>query len=291
MIQPVKNANGFTLLELILAMTIVGFIMAISLGAVRLGISTQEVGQQKTETFQRLRIIGEHLSQKIKSSYPVFISLPSKVSSTSEGSPVQAKRLLAFEGKKDSIRFVTFASPITATDNSTWTHEVLFFLGEHPKTGQKGIIMKEKEISPEDIFTKTNSSSNKERYYLLAEDVAYLSFRYYIVEKISLEEAGPNKKASTYTGKWVDRILFNPPIPSQTEYESGDKKTLQKKSTTTLPKGVEISLGLLEPVVAGSKKKPKLVSSPPLLLLLHSGMQFSLPALEDDKDKENNAAS
>ncbi|MCH7624148.1 MAG: type II secretion system protein, partial [Nitrospinae bacterium] len=78
MIQPVKNANGFTLLELILSMVMVGFILAISLGAIRLGISAQEVGQQKIETFQRLRIIGEHLSQKIKSSYPVFVPPPKK---------------------------------------------------------------------------------------------------------------------------------------------------------------------------------------------------------------------
>ena len=51
MIQPLKNADGFTLLELILSMVIVGFIVAISLGAIRLGISAQEVGHQKTETF------------------------------------------------------------------------------------------------------------------------------------------------------------------------------------------------------------------------------------------------
>jgi prepilin-type N-terminal cleavage/methylation domain-containing protein len=80
MIQPVKNSNGFTLLELILAMGIVGFIIALSLGAIRLGISTQEVGQQKTETYQRLRIIGEHLSQKIKSSYPKFVPPPGVLS-------------------------------------------------------------------------------------------------------------------------------------------------------------------------------------------------------------------
>ena len=302
MIQPVKNANGFTLLELILSMVIVGFIMAISLGAIRLGISTQEVGQQKTETFQRLRIIGEHLSQKIKSSYPVFvpppkkISLPTEISTGQTISTGQAKRLLAFEGKKNSIRLVTFASPIASTDDSVWAHEVRFYLGEHPKTGKKGIIMMEKEISSGNIFTETKSTSNEERYYLLAEDVAFLKFRYYILEKISQAEAGVSgagfdKEASPYKGKWVEQILFNPPIASKPEYAADDGKTLQKGSTITLPKGVEISLGLLEPVVAGSDKKPKLVSSPPALLLLHSGMEFNLPVQEDDENEENNAAS
>lgn len=288
MIQPLKNANGFTLLELILSMVMVGFILAISLGAIRLGISAQEVGQQKIETFQRLRIIGEHLSQKIKSSYPVFVPPPKKISLPTEISAGQAKNLLAFEGKKNSIRFVTFASPIASTDDSVWAHEVRFYLGEHPKTGKRGIIMMEKEISPGNIFTETKPSSNKERYYLLAEDVAYLNFRYYILEVTSQAGAGLKQEASPYKGKWVEQILFNPPIPSTTEYASDNGKTLQKGSVITLPKGVEISLGLLEPVVAGSDKKPKLVSSPPVLLLLHAGMEFNLPVPEDE---ENNAAS
>jgi len=291
MMQPLKTTDGFTLLELILAMAIVGFIIAISLGAIRLGISTQEVGQQKTETFQRLRIIGEHLSQKIKSSYPVFIPPPNEASPPREDSPVQAKRLLAFEGKKNSIRFITFASPIAATDNSVWAHEVRFYLGKHPKTGKKGILMMEKETTPENIFTKIRSSSNKERYYLLAEDVAYLNFRYYILEKNLQEIPGADQEAPTYKGKWVNRILFNPPTPSKPKYASDDSKTLKEEPTLTLPKAVEISLGLLEPVAAGSDKKPKLVSSPPVLLLLHSGMEFTLPPPEDDENEENNAAS
>jgi prepilin-type N-terminal cleavage/methylation domain-containing protein len=290
MTSSVKNSRGFTLLELILSMAIVGFIVAISLGAIRLGISTQEVGRQKTETYQRLRIIGEHLSQKIKSSYPKLVP-PPKILSLSTGAAVgSSKQLLAFEGKKNSIRFVTFASPIASTDNSVWAHEVKFYRGEHPKSGKNGIIMMEKDISPGNIFTKTPSSPANERYYLLAEDVAYLDFRYYITKKISPVEAGLQKEAPAYEGKWVDQILFNPPDSSQTGYEPGKDKPLPNDSVLTLPKGVEFSLGLLEPVAKGSDKKPKLISSPPVLLLLHSGMEFSLP-IQEENDEENNAPS
>jgi len=156
--------------------------------------------------------------------------------------------------------------------------------------------MMEKEISPGNIFTETKSTSTEERYYLLTEDVAFLKFRYYILEKISLAEdgvsgAGVNKEASPYKGKWVEQILFNPPIASKTEYASDDGKALQKGSLITLPKGVEISLGLLEPAVSASDKKPKLVSYPPALLLLHSGMEFNLPPPENNDTEENNAAS
>jgi len=289
MIKPVKNSNGFTLLELILAMVIVGFIMAISLGAIRLGISTQEVGQHKTETYQRLRIISEHLSQKIKSSYPVFVSTKKSTSPSNKKSTDQPQRFLAFEGKKNSIRFVTFASPIASTDNSVWAHEVRFYLGEHPKNGKKGIIMTEKDISSGNIFTETSSSPNKERYYLLAEEVSYLNFRYYILEKISQDEPGSENETSSYKGKWVDQVLFNPPIPSNNEDESDEGNASQNDSVLSLPKGVEISIGLFEPAVSGNNKKPKLVSSPPVLLLFHSGMKFTPPDQEDPLDEENNA--
>jgi prepilin-type N-terminal cleavage/methylation domain-containing protein len=288
MTQSVKNSNGFTLLELILAMGIVGFIIAISLGAIRLGISTQEVGQQKTETYQRLRIIGEHLSQKIKSSYPKFVPPPGVLARGTKKSVGPPKQLLAFEGEKNSIRFVTFASPITSTDNSVWAHEVRFYLGEHPKSSKKGIIMMEKEISPGNIFTNTRSTRDKERYFLLAEDVAYLNFRYYVMEKSFSEVPGLTKNTPTYQGKWVEQILFNPPTRSRPEYAPKDRKGPQKDSPITLPKGVEFSIGLLEKTPSGNEKEPKLVSSPPVLLLLHSGMEFNLPVPEKE---ENNAAS
>ena len=67
-----ESNKGFTLLELILSLGIIGFIVAISLGAIRLGASAQEAGHLKVDTFQRLRLIQNQLGQKIKSNYPVF---------------------------------------------------------------------------------------------------------------------------------------------------------------------------------------------------------------------------
>ena len=46
-----KSNHGFTLLELILSLGIIGFIVTISLGAIRLGTSAQETGQLKIDSF------------------------------------------------------------------------------------------------------------------------------------------------------------------------------------------------------------------------------------------------
>ena len=61
-----ESNQGFTLLELILSLGIIGFIVTISLGAIRLGASAQETGQLKIDTFQRLRLIQNQLGQKNK---------------------------------------------------------------------------------------------------------------------------------------------------------------------------------------------------------------------------------
>ena len=70
----IKNQKGFTLLELILAMSIVAIVVALGLGGVRLGIAARDVGEQKVDIYQRLRIISEQLKQKLQSTYPVFVS-------------------------------------------------------------------------------------------------------------------------------------------------------------------------------------------------------------------------
>jgi hypothetical protein len=183
---------------------------------------------------------------------------------------------------------VTFADPITSTDNSVWAHEVLFYLGEHPKSGKKGIIMMEKEITPDNIFRETKSSRAGERHILLAENVAYLNFRYYIMEKKFSETPGVNQNTPVYKGKWVEKILFNPPTKSRSEYAPKKGKGLPKESFISLPKGVEFSIGLLNKKDSKVETKPELISSPPVLLLLHSGMEFNLPPPEEE---ENNAPS
>ena len=112
-----KNQSGFTLLELILSLSIVAILVALGLGGVRLGISARDVGEQKVDTYQRMRIISEQLKQKLQSTYPVFVVQKDGVSGVP--TPASSKRILAFEGNSNSIRFVTFATPMTASDPTT----------------------------------------------------------------------------------------------------------------------------------------------------------------------------
>ena len=175
LIRPqLKNQSGFTLLELILSLSIVAIIVALGLGGVRLGISARDVGEQKVDTYQRLRIISEQLKQKLQSTYPVFVSQIDGVPGVT--APTSSKRILAFEGNADSIRFVTFATPMTASDPTTLTHEVKFYIGEHPETGQTGVILMERDISDGNVFSRIEPRSDSIQYFVLAENVAQMTF-------------------------------------------------------------------------------------------------------------------
>ena len=164
-----KNQSGFTLLELILSLSIVAILVALGLGGVRLGISARDVGEQKVDTYQRMRIISEQLKQKLQSTYPVFISQKDGVAV--DPSLSSKKRILAFEGNSDSIRFVTFATPMTASDPLNTTHEVKFYIGEHPETGQAGVILVERDISDGNIFSRIDPRSESTQFFMLAENV------------------------------------------------------------------------------------------------------------------------
>ena len=224
MMKTIRSQTGFTLLELIISLFIIAAIAAITLGGVRLGITTRDVGEQKVDSYQRLRIIGEQVSQKIKSAYPKFVQVtdifPKKAGNTLNQPPP----ILAFEGKPDSIRFLTFSDSLIPGEKPGQTHEVHFYLGKHPQTKETGIIMMERDISNSDAFRPIKPFSDRVEYFLLAKDVAYLRFRYYKISEVppeelkeknfSAEETTETKKSDqvTYSGEWVESIRFEPKI-------------------------------------------------------------------------------
>ncbi|MFQ5451125.1 MAG: type II secretion system protein J [Nitrospinaceae bacterium] len=284
MTPSLKNSNGFTLLELILSLAILGFIIGISLQGIRLGIAARDQGEQKADTFQRFRIIQEQLTQKITSVYPVFVVSPEEYRNSAASKTSAPRRILAFEGKPDSLRLVTFATPLTATDGSAWAHEVQFYVGTHPVTRERGIIMMERDTTDGGVFDEFNSQSSKAQYFLLAKGVSRIKFRYYQVKKVSLNGNGIEEKESVaFKGNWVDEIHFE--LPSDTggpPRNSTDNQAGIPEAKFTLPRGVAISLGIIETQVPGKNEAPRTVLLPPIIIPLHSGMEFTLPVMKNE---------
>ena len=274
-----KSNQGFTLLELILSLGIIGFIVTISLGAIRLGASAQETGQLKNDTLQRLRLIQNQLGQKIKSNYPVFMFRGGDVF-TPKNAQEKPKRLLSFEGKNNSLRFVTFSSPLTSQGKSPWIHETIFYVGEHPKSGKSGIIMAERTVAQKKSTDSVFNKIDKDRLFLLAEDVDYLKFRYYQMRKLSPAETKLQlDKSKKYEGHWVTSVEHNT-FKTKADELTKDQQTrlhFEENNKMTLPRAVEVSLGLKELTRPSSKKESRIIFSPPIIIPLYSGMRFALP--------------
>ena len=279
-----ESNKGFTLLELILSLGIIGFIVAISLGAIRLGASAQETGHLKVDTFQRLRLIQNQLGQKIKSNYPVF-TFREKTVFASKNSQEKPERLLAFEGKKDSLRFVTFSSPLTSQGKFPWMHETVFYIGEHPESGKSGVMMAERTIANKYNRSPVFSNLDQGHFFLLAEDVAYLKFRYYQMKKLSPSEIELQEdKSKKYEGQWVTSVKQNAFTTKLDEFTRGQQTRLnfEKNNKMTLPRAVEVSLGLREPSKQSSDEESRIIFSPPIVIPLYSGMRFALPVKNDE---------
>ncbi|MBI5663528.1 MAG: prepilin-type N-terminal cleavage/methylation domain-containing protein [Nitrospirae bacterium] len=89
-----KADSGFTLLELVIAVTILPLIILIIGNGFRLGMNAWEKGEQETVWTQRFRVLSGLLSQQIKSAYPYMME-------------VEDEKVAVFEGTSDSVMFVT----------------------------------------------------------------------------------------------------------------------------------------------------------------------------------------
>lgn len=86
--------QGFTLLELIIALTILTLVTLIVGSGLRITIRAWDKGELETGQTQRLRILSGMLSYQLKSAYPYVIKTEDR-----EG--------IVFTGTKDSLLFVT----------------------------------------------------------------------------------------------------------------------------------------------------------------------------------------
>lgn len=118
-----KNHNGFTLMELLISVTILSIVAVIIGGSIRLGIRAWEKGEDEIESSQGLRVIFDRMNQKIKSIYPYKIEK-------------DGKALIAFQGNLDTVWFVS-SSPGRAGKNMNW---LLYSFENNEFTMNEGII-------------------------------------------------------------------------------------------------------------------------------------------------------
>ena len=187
--------QGFTLVEVMVTLSILGFILLIIFGAFRLGLSAWERGEFIKEEYQKLRIASQMISRQFKSIVPYKIK-----SKKAEGD------YLAFEGKAHTLKFVSSFS-LKARQPEGFVLAVYEFREGGNEGGR--LVLYEQRALNKDFMEEPPP---EELAVSLFEGIAEVRFEYY-------QEADAEKNQA---GGWVE------------EWNAREQKELPKALRMTL---------------------------------------------------------
>jgi general secretion pathway protein J len=153
---------GFTLVEVMVSMTILGFIILMVYGVFRLGGAAWEKGDQIREKYQKNRSASQLISRQVKSAVPYKIK-PQKA----EGD------YLAFEGTANSLRFVS-ALPLKTMQNEGLVY-VFYEFQAGGIEGGRLILYEQRALNRNFIEERPK----EELAVSLFEEMAEVKFAYY----------------------------------------------------------------------------------------------------------------
>lgn len=183
MIERKGKRNGFTLLELLLSMSILAIAAGIIYGSMRTGLEATKKAESKNELFQRVRIIREIISEDLKHAYVPkqnhgFLSDLEDFEGELFADEAQEFDLSsgypnAFEGIDDELGLnpfdrMSFYSISKGTFDSEMPVYVSYYIDDDPLTEEEGLVMMRiATIMPSESFKKE-----------LAYDVVGMDIRY-----------------------------------------------------------------------------------------------------------------
>ena len=148
--------RGFTLLELLIALSIVGALLAIVLGGLRVGLAAWRQGEDRAEAHQHLRTLAELLSHSVAGTFPY------RMAREPGGTPA-----IQFYGDEQRLAFVTLAPPFPFGAPIAFTAVVI----AHQSGDRPGLTVREKVLPNLDPFEVATP--------VLADPaVTQMSFRY-----------------------------------------------------------------------------------------------------------------
>ena len=133
-----RRQHGFTLVELLLALTIVGALMAIAFGGLRVAVASWQRGEDRAETHQHVRSVALTLARALSATYPY------RASRSLAPEPV-----VLFTGSERRVEFVTQTAPFPFVIPIAFTAVVFSF----DETGE-GLVVSQRPLPNQDPFDK-----------------------------------------------------------------------------------------------------------------------------------------
>jgi general secretion pathway protein J len=128
---------GFTLIEILLAVSTLAVVVLMATGALRVGLRAWESGQRRVDRQQEGRALVELISDALAGASPYQGRLD-----------ISPERVVLFEGEPDEIRFVTNAPPLMLDAPAVPFHAVV--LG---RKGQDALRLVERLVPSDEPFT------------------------------------------------------------------------------------------------------------------------------------------
>jgi general secretion pathway protein J len=135
-----SGERGFTLLELVLALAIVGALVVIAFGGVRIVLAAWRQGEDRVEAHQHVRSVALSLARSIAGAYPY---------NAPRGST--PARVLLFAGTESRLEFVSQTAPYPAAVPVAFTAVVLE-LGTSDE--RRGLVVRQRVLPNQDPFTE-----------------------------------------------------------------------------------------------------------------------------------------
>lgn len=130
--------RGFTLLEVLIALSIVGMLLVIAFGGMRVALSAWRQGDDRADVHQHIRGVAVIVARGLGAAYPYL--------ATRGLSP---ERVVLFKGGERRLEFVTQAPPFPLAAPIAFTAVVIALEeGEEP-----GLVIRERALPNRDPFT------------------------------------------------------------------------------------------------------------------------------------------
>lgn len=164
--NPRNSEKGFTLLELLISITLSILVVVILLAAMRIGYKSQQKGTERVEASQRMRILGDRITWLIRGAYPFLLN-------------TQDEEMFFFSGESDKIGLVTSSVDRggTGPEDLAGLKWVSLFVD------REGLKVREKVFFLEDAFEDDGGTVT-----LLDPEVKKIEFEYFDVSVEDEEE-------------------------------------------------------------------------------------------------------
>lgn len=243
------NSHGFTLLELLISITILGIMMAVIMGSLRLGSRAWEKGEAKAEFNQKLRVVLDHMLEEIRSAHSLHI-----VSDDEE------IKYHAFWGEPYRIRFITTSPGLESEPGLAFPRAVEYFV-----EAGSGLAMRTVPCLGGDCFGDLENQD----MVVLDDNVSEIGFRFcYIPEPKPGEDVQEQPEC-----EWVD--TWDPTSKEAMGFGKLEgEEVAPGPPVQKLPNAVEISLNL----EFGEEEQNRQL--PPLYVSIYLGKEIALPKEE-----------